>query len=104
MLASMAGLNGFDGWPDKASRVIARAEPLKLIPALIGVWLMPNTQEIFARYRPALRVKGAPFPAAGTRRWWQWRPTKAFAAATLLLAVATGLQFDKVSEFIYFQF
>jgi D-alanyl-lipoteichoic acid acyltransferase DltB (MBOAT superfamily) len=104
MLASMAGLNGFDGWPDKAARVVASAEPLKLLPALIGVWLFPNTQEIFARYRPALRVKGAPFPAAGTRRWWQWRPTPAFAAATVLLAVATGLQFDKVSEFIYFQF
>jgi D-alanyl-lipoteichoic acid acyltransferase DltB (MBOAT superfamily) len=104
MLASMTGLNGFDGWPDKAARVVASAEPLKLLPALIGVWLFPNTQEIFARYRPALRVKGAPFPASGTRRWWQWRPTPAFAAATVLLAVATGLQFDKISEFIYFQF
>jgi D-alanyl-lipoteichoic acid acyltransferase DltB (MBOAT superfamily) len=104
MLASMAGLNGFDGWPDKVARVVASAEPLKLLPALIGVWLFPNTQEIFARYRPALRVKGAPFPAAGTRRWWQWRPTPAFAIATVLLAVATGLQFDKISEFIYFQF
>ncbi len=104
MLASMAGLNGFDGWPDKAARVVASAEPLKLLPALIGVWLFPNTQEIFARYRPALRVKGAPFPAAGTRRWWQWRPTPLFAAATVLLAIATGLQFDKISEFIYFQF
>jgi alginate O-acetyltransferase complex protein AlgI len=104
LLASMFGLHGFGGWPDKANRVIQSAEPLKLIPVLIGVWLLPNTQEIFARYRPALRVSGAPYPAGGTRRWWQWRPTKAFAAATVLLAIATGLQFDKVSEFIYFQF
>ncbi|MCW1883180.1 MBOAT family protein [Luteolibacter flavescens] len=104
MLASMFGLHGFGGWPDKAARVVASAEPLKLIPVLIGVWLLPNTQEIFARYRPALRVAGAPYPAGGTRRWWQWRPSKAFAAATLLMAIATGLQFDKVSEFIYFQF
>ena len=104
LLASMFGLHGFGGWPDKAARVVASAEPLKLIPVLIGVWLLPNTQEIFARYRPALRVAGAPYPAGGTRRWWQWRPTKAFAAATVLLAIATGLQFDKVSEFIYFQF
>ncbi|TAE76776.1 MAG: MBOAT family protein [Verrucomicrobia bacterium] len=104
MLQSMVGCHGIDGWPDKASRVIARAEPLKLLPALIGVWFLPNTQEIFARYRPALRVHGGPFPSFGPRRWWQWRPTPLFAAATLLLGIATGLQFDKVSEFIYFQF
>jgi len=105
MLSSMFGLHGFSGWPDKATRVVASAEPLKwLVPALIGVWLLPNTQEIFARYRPALRVAGAPYPAGGTRRWWHWRPTKTFVAATVVLAIVTGLQFDKVSEFIYFQF
>ena len=104
MIASMFGLNGFTGWPDKAARVVASVEPLKLIPVLACCWLLPNTQEIFARYRPALRVAGAPFPAGGRRRWWQWRPTPLFAGLTIVLIVITGLQFDKVSQFIYFQF
>jgi len=104
MLASMVGIHGFTGLPDKAYRVIASAEPLKLIPVLIACWLMPNTQEIFARYRPALRVSGAPYPERNPRRWWQWRPTVFFATLSIVLIVITGLQFDKVSEFIYFQF
>ena len=104
MLAAMAGAEGFTGLPDKASRVIASAEPLKLLPILLACWLLPNTQEIFARYKPALRVAGAPFPERAPRRWWQWRPTPLFAALTVGLMVITGLQFDKVSEFIYFQF
>jgi len=104
MLASMAGANGFTGLPDKAARVIASADPLKLIPVLACCWLLPNTQEIFARYRPALRVAGAPFPARAPRRWWQWRPTPFFAILSIILIVVTGLQFDKISEFIYFQF
>jgi alginate O-acetyltransferase complex protein AlgI len=104
MLGSMVGANGFGWLPDKANRVIASVQPLWVGLALLACWLLPNTQEIFARYKPALPVKGAPYPARAPRRWWQWRPTPLFAAASVVAIVVIGLQFDKVSEFIYFQF
>lgn len=100
ILRSMVGLNGFSGWPDKALRVVASADPVKVIPVLLACWLLPNTQQIFGRYRPAL---DAPL-ARETRRFWQWRPTWPYAFAVVGLLVVVGLYFDKVSEFIYFQF
>jgi len=104
MLRAMAGLDGFTGWPHKAARVVASAEPLKVIPIVIACWLLPNTQEIFRRYRPALLVaRSVEVPRFPNRRW-QWRPTIPFAIATAALLLVIGLQFDKVSEFIYFQF
>jgi hypothetical protein len=99
MLASMFGLHGFEGWPDKAARVVASRDPLLVLVPLLGCWLLPNTQEIFRRYRPTI----SPLPRSG-RKWWQWRPTPLFAGATVLLMVVIGINFDKVSEFIYFQF
>ncbi|BCX49472.1 alginate O-acetylation protein [Haloferula helveola] len=99
ILSSMFGLNGFEGWPDKASRVVASRDPLLILIPLLACWLLPNTQQIFRRYRPTTD----PLPRA-TRRWWQWRPTPMFAIATVALLIAVGMNFDKVSEFIYFQF
>ncbi len=104
MLGSMFGVHGFDLMPEKANRVIASVQPLWVGLALLACWLLPNTQEIFARYKPALRVRGAPYPAREPRHWWQWRPTAVFAAVSVAAIVVIGLQFDKVSEFIYFQF
>ena len=34
----------------------------------------------------------------------QWRPTPAWAAFTVLLFAVVLYEFDKLSEFIYFQF
>ncbi|MEM1085266.1 MAG: MBOAT family O-acyltransferase [Verrucomicrobiota bacterium] len=99
IFASMFGLNGFNGWPDKTDRLVASSEPLKLVPVLIACWLIPNTQQIFRRYRPAL----TDLPRFPNHRW-QWRPTIPFALATVVLMIIIGLSFDKVSEFIYFQF
>ena len=102
ILSSMAGMHGLEAMPDKANRVIASGEPLKVLPVLLLCWLFPNTQQFLHRYRPALGMgvtRGSP-----RRRWWHWRPTVPFALATVILLIVTGLQFDKVSEFIYFQF
>jgi D-alanyl-lipoteichoic acid acyltransferase DltB (MBOAT superfamily) len=97
--ASMFGFHGFEGWPHKADRLIASRKPLELLIPMIACWLLPNTQEIFRRYRPTI----TPLPRA-PRKWWQWRPTPPFALATVVLLVIIGLHFDQVSEFIYFQF
>jgi D-alanyl-lipoteichoic acid acyltransferase DltB (MBOAT superfamily) len=104
ILGPMFGFAGFEGWPAKANRIVATAEPLRLLPALLACWLLPNTQEIFRRYRPAQFPDRREMPPRSPNRRYHWRPTWPFALATVLLGVVIGLEFDKVSEFIYFQF
>ncbi len=104
ILASMFGLNGFGGWPDKAHRLAESAAPLRLIPPLLLCWLLPNTQQLFRRYRPGLPDQLPDLLPRFPNRRWHWRPTWFWALATLALILATAANFDKVSEFIYFQF
>ncbi len=99
ILESMFGFHGLTGLPDKAARVVASRDPLLVLIPLLACWLVPNTQQIFRRYRPTTDAL-----PRGRRHWWQWRPSPLFAIATVLLLVAIGMNFDKVSEFIYFQF
>ena len=105
MLASMAGLNGFDGWPPDAVVVVKAKRAL--VPIAIGlfvVWALPNTQEFLRRHRPALDIAEATGTPAGPRRWWHWRPTWQWLLFTLVVLYAVGRDFDQLSEFIYFQF
>ncbi|GAA5481737.1 MBOAT family O-acyltransferase [Haloferula sargassicola] len=100
LLASMFGAEGFGRWPDKALRVAPSNAPIKLIPVLLACWFLPNTQQLMVRFRPAL---GSP-AFRGPRSWWQWRPSLVHSAVIVIMIVIIGLQFDKVSEFIYYQF
>ena len=105
VLASMFGLNGFTGWPPDAVVVVKETRALR--PILIGlaiIWLLPNTQEFFRRYRPALDIRAFTSALIGPRRRWQWRPVWYFLLFTLALLYAVGREFDQLSEFIYFQF
>jgi hypothetical protein len=102
VVASMLGLNGLGVWSDAARTVLGTAHTWILLPVLLSVWTMPNTQEILRRYRPALDVSRlAPrFP----NRPWQWRPSPRFALAMVAVGIVIGSQFDQVSEFIYYRF
>jgi D-alanyl-lipoteichoic acid acyltransferase DltB (MBOAT superfamily) len=105
ILGSMFGLNGFTGWPPDAVVVVKETRALR--PILIGlaiIWLLPNTQEFFRRYRPALDIRSFTSALIGPRRRWQWRPVWYFLLFTLALLYAVGREFDQLSEFIYFQF
>jgi hypothetical protein len=72
------------------------------VALLLGIaWFAPNTQEIMARFEPAL-------DAADVRpARWTWRPNLATALGTAIIA-APALYFilftDRVSDFLYFQF
>jgi len=61
--------------------------------------LLPNTQEIMARYEPALGYGGA-----GPRRWYEFsiRPLTAVAGAGLFLV--SFFHLTRVSAFLYFNF
>ncbi|OYV04494.1 MAG: hypothetical protein CFE26_16600, partial [Verrucomicrobiales bacterium VVV1] len=104
ILAAMFGFNGFQGWPDNSAYVAKDAHAFRACLWLFVVWFMPNTQEFLRRYSPALDVGTFDDNRVGPRRWWQWRPTGMWFAFTLILLLITIAQFDKVSEFIYFQF
>jgi alginate O-acetyltransferase complex protein AlgI len=68
-------------------------------------WFAPNTQQIMARYRPALGFSaeaGEPF----WYRWLLWRPNYVWSVIVALLAAAAlvNLWIGSNAEFIYFQF
>lgn len=70
--------------------------PFWIIGLLCAVWLLPNTQQILARFGPALE-NAVPSALA-------WRPSRLHAiGAGLALALAL-LHLNRVSEFLYFQF
>ena len=53
---------------------------------------------------PAIDPSGFEDNLRGRRRWWQWRPTLPWFIFSLVMLMVTIHQFDKLSEFIYFQF
>jgi alginate O-acetyltransferase complex protein AlgI len=77
-----------------------RPAVVDLALALVIVWLLPNTQQIMGRYRPAFQVSRR---ALG-RRWWQWRLGSGYAVAIATLGVIALLHLTMVTEFLYFQF
>jgi hypothetical protein len=81
---------------------------LVLLPA--ALW-MPNTQEIFRDFEPALAYRPAEVPdssqlraSRSARRLIVWRPTRRWAAATAAITCLGLLSLSRVSEFLYFQF
>jgi alginate O-acetyltransferase complex protein AlgI len=59
---------------------------------------LPNTQEIMAKVRPALRV----FPKAP--RYIVWQPTVRWAVFTACVFLIALLHLSQITEFLYFQF
>ncbi|HEY8990393.1 MAG TPA: MBOAT family protein [Luteolibacter sp.] len=104
VLRSAAGAHGFHLWPAEGVALVKDFRALKpIVAGLLIIWLLPNTQQFMRRYRPALNFQELD-GKLGKRRWWEWRPTPLFALFTLALLYATARDFDKISEFIYFQF
>ena len=60
----------------------------------------PNTQEILARFQPALDFHGSALPA--TRL--VWRPSSRWAMLVSLMVAGGLLSLSRVSEFLYYQF
>ncbi|MBB5352641.1 D-alanyl-lipoteichoic acid acyltransferase DltB (MBOAT superfamily) [Haloferula luteola] len=104
MLAAMFGFHGLGGWPDVATQVVKESHALRACLLVFVCWFVPNTQQFMRRYQPAMDPSHFEDYQIGPRKWWQWRPNSRWFAFTLLLMLATLYQFDKLSEFIYFQF
>ncbi|MCW8914478.1 MAG: MBOAT family protein [Magnetovibrio sp.] len=76
--------------------------PLILIAGLICV-IAPNTQQLFARYKPALPVYNGQLPSPSETKW-QWRPTPFWVFSMAGIGVICLLSLNRISEFIYFRF
>ncbi len=67
---------------------------------LASCWLLPNTQQVLAAYRPVLE----PVQASSQSIRLAWTPNFRWAAAIAIIAVVSLLSMNRVSEFLYFQF
>ena len=72
--------------------------------ALCGAiaFLMPNTYQLFSRFRPALPIYGE-IPSRRLRAL-HWRPALPWAGATAIMVFAAVISLYRPSEFLYFQF
>lgn len=102
ILSSMAGLNGITGWPDRSAYEVKDSHAIRAVAVLLVVWLLPNTQQLMRRYQPAIGLEG--FRNFRRREFFEWRPTWRWGLFLFILLLGVIYQFDKLSEFIYFQF
>ena len=69
---------------------------------LIIAWVLPNTQQVMAKYEPALAMNET--GKGTTLKWFEWHPNWIWLIIIFLLASQSLLQGDEASEFLYFQF
>jgi hypothetical protein len=120
IVAGMFGHNGFalpDQWLAKwgdfgrllAAGGIAFSDSRGLVTAglinwivisAVDAWFAPNTQQIMARFNPALLI---PRDMVAARKL-AWRPTVALGLIAAVIAFASIVNLHRQSEFLYFQF
>ena len=70
-----------------------------MLPLVIACWVLPNTQEIMAKFKPALD-----FHAGTTTSRIAWQPSLAWGVGIGVIAALSVLLITRKSEFLYFQF
>ncbi len=73
-----------------------------IVAGFLIVWLLPNTQQILALYKPSLdppKVDGREHPLRTL-----WKPTLAWGTVFALLFFAALVQMEDPTTFLYFQF
>jgi len=74
-----------------------------VVALFLASTLLPNTQQLLRRYRPALETYKNEIPCS-RYRWIEWRPTAPWALFTCGIFIITILSLTQASEFLYFQF
>src|SRR5262249_9803001 len=83
------------------SRGLVKAGLLNWILILLAIcWFTPNTQQIMARFDPALNIPRDTAPA----RVLAWRPAAFVALFPATIAFTAIVNLHRQSEFLYFQF
>jgi hypothetical protein len=97
MVKGMLGLHGLGLEQLDAMR----GQINRTLVCLFIIWACPNSQQILARFRPALEM---PEPGTVALRWWMWRPNPLWLVVVAVAAAAALLSLNQISEFIYFNF
>ncbi len=120
MVAGMFGLHGFalpDQWLAKwgmfgqwlatsgaaagDARGLVTGGLINWIVILLAIaWFAPNTQQIMARFNPALLIPRD----MSVARMLAWRPTAVVGLLVAAIAFASIVNLHRQSEFLYFQF
>jgi D-alanyl-lipoteichoic acid acyltransferase DltB (MBOAT superfamily) len=74
---------------------------ITLLVALIGVWALPNTQQLMANYQPAYDYDPA---KDSNQSSLHWSPNLRWAVFTFMLLLISFLLLSRLSEFLYFRF
>jgi hypothetical protein len=71
---------------------------------LVGAvaFLLPNSYQLFERFRPALVER--PFDDASSKPRLRWKPDWRWAVCLSLMLLVAVLRIRELSPFIYFQF
>ncbi len=101
ILAGMEGLHRGGILPPFMPQINADTV-LTLAAGLAIVWGLPNTQQILARYKPALEVTAADLRQGMLR--FVWNPTLAWSLSIGLLFFAALVKMEDPTSFLYFQF
>jgi hypothetical protein len=107
LLGSMYGFTGHSLMVNEGLWNKVRNAPALIAVYLAVVWLLPNTQQLMGRSRPALDFRYRPDGVSWEGRMarqLQWRPTSVAAVWYATMLVASLCSFSKASEFIYFNF
>lgn len=70
---------------------------------LLVLYFAPNSEQLFARYRPTLRMLPKEILKA-ERPWARWKPSPAWAVALAAVVTISLMFMHRVHEFFYFQF
>ena len=90
------GLVQWTSWKEVIDSVTTQA---RIAILYLIVWFMPNTQQIFSRYAPAIdAVQPGPFT------WFRWRMSVPWAVVLGCATVLAMLSIGGTSEFLYFAF
>ena len=81
---------------------VTREQLIQLTVAAIIVWSFPNTQQILARYKPALAL--APSDQGSRRLSLYWKPSLLWGLVLGSVILVALVNLQNPSSFLYFQF
>jgi len=70
------------------------------LPLLLACYILPNTQQIMRKFEPAVNFLEDPRNPS----FIEWKPSRIWSLAILVMAVTCLFNMTGISEFLYFQF
>jgi alginate O-acetyltransferase complex protein AlgI len=101
MLAGLLGLHA-NSSPDISAYAVTLRDWAMLAIGFVIVWVLPNTQQILLKFKPALEVTGADQKPGLVSIYWY--PNAAWAGVVGMALFVSLVRVQDPSTFLYFQF